>query len=951
MGTRGASGVDAADRPEGSEAESVVRTFLIADVRGYTSFTHARGDEEAGQLATRFAELAREAMAVSGGEVLELRGDEALCVFPSARRALRGSVELQRHFRTRVNGEPAFPLGIGVGLAAGEAVPIEGGYRGGALNLAARLCGLAGPGQIFASEMVTGLAGAVDGLRFVERRRVRVKGIDRPVRAIEIVPEPALPPVPVTARPRTRRLGLTLIGAGVLVLAAAVTAAILSLTHGSEQTVLSVGDAIATIDGDTVTYTQVGRTPGTIAVGEGAVWVLNADDRTISKIDPETREVVATVGTGGITTDLAVGEGAVWVGNGAESGGEFGNVYTASVSRFDPNTTTGEMSALPRLRRPDDINSGQSRVLGVSQLAVGAGAVWAINPDLSVSRLDPDTGARIATVNAEAGGAIAAGAEGVWALAEEGPNLLEIDPRTNRVVRRIELETSVLTGLAVGGGSVWATDVEEGVLWRIEPGPDPITRTIDVGFGVTAVAYGAGSVWITNFVRDEIVRVDAGTNSITARIPLAGTPPSVAASADTAWVSIAGAPQGEVLPASACGPVAAGGGRPDVLIASDLPLQGPTGEVTRPAVDAIRFILRERDFQAGSHTVGYQSCDDSTAQSGGYSFVKCASNAKAYAATPRVVGVIGPLNSHCAWAQIPIANRADGPLAMISHANTHEGLTHAAPEIGATGENEPEVYYPTGARNYVRVVPPADFEGAAAAVLAEELGLRRLYVLKSPEEFPGDQYATQVERSARELGLAIVGSAELEPDAKSYGEAADRVARARPDGIYFADLYFDDPDSVLKALGDRLGPKVAVITNESAGYAAPGMYLTTTARADESLSLRGRRLLREFRATQPPGAIPSALYVAEAAQATEVLLEAIERSDGTRASVTRQLFDLEIEDGILGNFGFDANGDMTPPMVNVFRVTGEERRSDAPEIWGGADFDRVVRVPPELVRP
>ncbi len=165
------------DRPEGLETGAVVRTFLIADVRGYTSFTQAHGDEEAGRLAARFAELAREAVTATGGEVLELRGDEALCVFPSARQALRAAVELQRRFRARLDGQPLFPLGIGVGLAAGEAVPIEGGYRGGALNLAARLCSVAGPGQILASETVTSLAGAVDGLRFVERRGARMKGL------------------------------------------------------------------------------------------------------------------------------------------------------------------------------------------------------------------------------------------------------------------------------------------------------------------------------------------------------------------------------------------------------------------------------------------------------------------------------------------------------------------------------------------------------------------------------------------------------------------------------------------------------------------------------------------------------------------------------------------------------------------------------------------------------
>jgi class 3 adenylate cyclase len=119
--------------------EQDVRTFLIADVRGYAAYTQAHGDEEAGRLAAKFAALARAAVTAMGGEVVELRGDEALCVFRSARRAVRAAVELQVRFRAREDGQAVFPLGIGIGLDAGEAVPVEGGYRGGALNLAARL--------------------------------------------------------------------------------------------------------------------------------------------------------------------------------------------------------------------------------------------------------------------------------------------------------------------------------------------------------------------------------------------------------------------------------------------------------------------------------------------------------------------------------------------------------------------------------------------------------------------------------------------------------------------------------------------------------------------------------------------------------------------------------------------------------------------------------------------
>src|ERR1044071_9181762 len=86
-----------------------VRTFLIADVRGYTRYSDEHGDEAASALVRRFAEFATDAVAARGGEVIELRGDEALCVFPSARPAVGGAVELQRRVRERIEGEPALP--------------------------------------------------------------------------------------------------------------------------------------------------------------------------------------------------------------------------------------------------------------------------------------------------------------------------------------------------------------------------------------------------------------------------------------------------------------------------------------------------------------------------------------------------------------------------------------------------------------------------------------------------------------------------------------------------------------------------------------------------------------------------------------------------------------------------------------------------------------------------
>jgi class 3 adenylate cyclase len=126
------------DEPLRPEAEHGVqiRTFLIADVRGYTLFTQERGDEVAAKLAAKFADIARDGVEARGGTLLELRGDEALCVFPSAREAIRAAVELQHRFVEETLAEPDLPLTVGIGLDAGEAVPVHGGYRGGPLNLA-----------------------------------------------------------------------------------------------------------------------------------------------------------------------------------------------------------------------------------------------------------------------------------------------------------------------------------------------------------------------------------------------------------------------------------------------------------------------------------------------------------------------------------------------------------------------------------------------------------------------------------------------------------------------------------------------------------------------------------------------------------------------------------------------------------------------------------------------
>lgn len=164
---------------------SAVQTFLIADLRGYTRFTLEQGDEAAARLAANFATLARQVVEARGGQVIELRGDEALAVFSSTRQALWAAVELEEAVANVRQTDSTFPP-VGIGLDAGEAIPVEAGYRGAALNLAARLCSLAGPGEVLASETVIHLARRVNKLMYIERGSVHLKGFADPVRVVQV---------------------------------------------------------------------------------------------------------------------------------------------------------------------------------------------------------------------------------------------------------------------------------------------------------------------------------------------------------------------------------------------------------------------------------------------------------------------------------------------------------------------------------------------------------------------------------------------------------------------------------------------------------------------------------------------------------------------------------------------------------------------------------------------
>jgi class 3 adenylate cyclase len=210
-----------------------VRTFLIADIRGYSGFTSEHGDEAAAVLVARFSDIVSEGVQLRGGQLIEIRGDEALAVFDSARQAIRAAVDLQMRFAEETDDNPDMPIRVGIGIDSGEAIPLEdgSGFRGAALNIAARLCAMAHGGEVIVSEGTSHLAGRLTGLRYIDQGRAHLKGIEDPLRIKRVAAEEEPPSRSVVMFFGPKGIGWR-VGLAVVAIAAATAIAVVYLTSG-----------------------------------------------------------------------------------------------------------------------------------------------------------------------------------------------------------------------------------------------------------------------------------------------------------------------------------------------------------------------------------------------------------------------------------------------------------------------------------------------------------------------------------------------------------------------------------------------------------------------------------------------------------------------------------------------------------------------------------------------
>lgn len=357
-----------------------------------------------------------------------------------------------------------------------------------------------------------------------------------------------------------------------------------------------------------------------------------------------------------------------------------------------------------------------------------------------------------------------------------------------------------------------------------------------------------------------------------------------------------------VLALSACAKGDGGGGGGGVpegetlIVGIDLPMQGASKDASEATVNAMRLYLEQQGGKAGKYKIELKVYDDSTAAKGAWDDATCAKNAQDHVANAKEVAVMGTYNSGCAKIEVPVLNQdPNGPLLMISHANTNPGLTKS------WDPGEPDKFYPTGKRNYARVITTDDYQGTAAAQFtAKDLKVKRCAVLNDNQTY-GQGVAKAFVDEAKRQGIEILGNDAWDSKQPNYTALFTNIKGKNPDCVYVGGIFDNNGGQLVKdkvkILGDNDTVKL-IGPDGFTGYPdldklaeAQGMYMTFAGLASEQLRAAGGTggaFLDAYKAKY--GADPATNYALYGVLALQVIMQAIEKSDGTRKSVNDQIF-------------------------------------------------------------
>lgn len=283
--------------------------------------------------------------------------------------------------------------------------------------------------------------------------------------------------------------------------------------------------------GKEVVTIKVGSFPQQAAVGEGAVWVPDSGSGTVSRIDPQTNEVVATIPIGNadlnngrlIPSRVTTGDGYVWVATNDDD----------SVVQIDPKT--------------NQIVATISLGMTPFALAVKNGTLWVTSRENnSVLLVDVNTQQVVETIpDVKDPTAIAVTEDAIWVVNHRDDAVTRIDPLTNQVVTLISLGTtgvldpvcrSCVNGIALGAGSVWVSSIVGGVV-RIDPQTNQVIAKIPGRGDTFGIASNDEGVWFANWKDLMIFRIDPQTNQVVGAIPVSARVAFLAIDEDVLWVT------------------------------------------------------------------------------------------------------------------------------------------------------------------------------------------------------------------------------------------------------------------------------------------------------------------------------------------------------------------------------------------------------------------------------
>jgi DNA-binding SARP family transcriptional activator/streptogramin lyase len=526
-------------------------TFLFTDIESSTRLVQELGDGY-GELLEQHHRLVRDALGRHGGEEIDTQGDAFFFAFRRARDAVQGAVDAQRSLT-----EATWPAGatvrIRMGIHTGEPGIAQTGYHGLDVVRAARISGAAHGGQTLVSSATRDLVGsALEDVTFADLGEHRLKDLERPEHIFEVA-APGLqadfPPLETSSVARVMTIGgredelaaaagaalateerrvrrfrrsWVIAAAGAVLLAAAIVGAVLALTSGSSDATVTVApNSVAVIDHDSgkvVGDVAIGGRPVSVAIGEGAVWVTNADDGTVTRIDPKTYEVVKTIGLGADVNYVVVGFGSVWVAGGNDE----------TLFRIDPesNAIEGKVQfhADPLVPRPVFFVAAGQKAIWITRgdslvrvdprtteatktiplpgipndLGAGEGSVWVSLGDERLTRV-LEGSATIASTTPVPGlaGSPVVTAGALWMiLYTDTPQVSKFDPNNVTQAASVSFPNTFLASLAGDDGMVWTMDHTTGRVWRVEGGEPTRTLVATVGHHPVSIASGDGATWV-----------------------------------------------------------------------------------------------------------------------------------------------------------------------------------------------------------------------------------------------------------------------------------------------------------------------------------------------------------------------------------------------------------------------------------------------------------------------